>query len=290
MGVGQKEERGVIPTSQNHPSAALPRNPQSSRTSSTLRSRIPGRLASGCFWDVSKKKASLSQAGFTLFEILVVLGLVAFIAAMTVNSIPSITPGQRMRDESVRLINIARYTYYQAASDGLYYRLTFDLDENNYFIEYSSEPFYVVREGDEKEAIRIRNEEDAKAFDSSIDLDTETDEESEENAAPPVAEFSELDDELIETRSLGGSVRFHSIYVMHQTEPVKEGKAHLYFFPRGQTEFAILTLTTADKDEDAEEVAADALTLIVNPLTAAVEVREGFVDFEDILEEVGGVK
>lgn len=230
-----------------------------------------------------------SQAGFTLFEILVVLGLVAFIAVMTVNSIPTIMPEQKMRDESVKLINIARYVYYQAASDGLYYRLTFDLDENNYFIEYSSEPFYVVREDDEKEAIRIKNEEDAETFGSSIDLGTE-DDESEEEAAPPVAEFSEVDDELVETRSLGGSVRFHSIYVMHQTEPVKEGKAHLYFFPRGQTEFAILTLTTADKDEDAEEIDADALTLIVNPLTAAVEVREGFVDFEDVLEEVSGVK
>lgn len=235
-----------------------------------------------------------SERGFSLIELLVVLGIVAFIAAMTVNSIPTLTPGQKMRDESVKIINIARYVYYQAASDGLYYRLTFDLDENNYFVEYSSEPFYVVREGDEKEALRIRNEEDAKDFDSTIDLDTEESDEGEEGesedgaAPPPAANFSELDDEIVETQSLGGSVRFHSIYVMHQALPVKEGKAYLYFFPRGQTEFAILTLTTADKDEDAEEIDADALTLIVNPLTAAIEVREGFVDHEDVLEEIGG--
>lgn len=212
-----------------------------------------------------------SQAGFSLIEILVVLTIVASIVGMAVSSLNGLSTTRQMKNEAIKLFSRIKYVYEQAASQNLYQRLVFNLDEQTYFVEASNTPFYVVKEGDQKEALRLENEErDRDSFDSE---DSES--------APPPPDFVESDDDLMEIFKLPDLVKLADVYVMHQKDKVSEGIAYLYFFPRGQTEFAVLHLADVENEDNV-------MTLIVNPLTGVVEMREGRIEHQEISDEMNG--
>lgn len=71
-------------------------------------------------------------------------------------------------------------------------------------------------------------------------------------------------------RALGGTLRFREIHVIHQSEPVREGRAYLYTWPGGQTEQAYIQIA---KSADADD--SNVLTLTVHPLTGKVRVLPG---------------
>ncbi len=57
-------------------------------------------------------------------------------------------------------------------------------------------------------------------------------------------------------------MRIKSVYTPRMTDPVTAGRAYLYFYPLGQTEPAIITLT----DKSGESV----FSLVVHPITGKV--------------------
>ncbi len=200
------------------------------------------------------------EKGFSLIEILVVLVIVASIVGMGVSSLGNYSTTRKMKSEAIKLLSRIKYVYEQAASKSEYNRITFDLDAQTYFVESSSTAFSVAREGDKQEELRKKNEErnsDENSFDQQ-----------DENPAPTGPSFAESEDDLLEIFKLPEDVRLTDVYIMHQKEKLTEGKAYLYFFPRGQTEFAVLHLVDVADEENA-------ITLIVNPLTGSVEFREG---------------
>lgn len=212
-----------------------------------------------------------NQSGFSLFEILVALGIAAATIAMGAAYLGN-KPVRQLREESTRLIRIIRYGYFQAAAKSQYYRAVFNLDDNRYHLEFSDMPFSVIREDDEKEVLRKKNEE--KSRESQGELETE----EEAPATVTQASFAESEDEFLEPVQIPNSIDLKDIYVLHQKDKMEEGKAYLYFFPRGRSEFAVIHL--GDEEEE------NFMTLIVNPLNGSVEVREGYLEHEEILEDL----
>lgn len=210
---------------------------------------------------------SFSETGLTLIEILVVLAIIASMMAFAMSTL-STSSGNEMRKTSARLFQTIKYVYHQAALTGNYYRIVFDLDEQQYHVEDSESEFFVVREGDEAEKIREENEE-------NLDED-----EKEASVAAATGQFAESEDDLFEIYQLPENIKISDVHVFHQLEKAETGKAYLYFFPRGYTEFAVIHLSDAEEE--------DFMSLIVNPLTADVEVTEEDVDYEEALEKAGG--
>ena len=204
------------------------------------------------------------RRGFTLIEMLIVLGIIASLMSFGVNVVGSNT--NDMRDTSRNFIRLIRYMYNQAAVKNEYYRLVINLEEQKYFAQYSAEPFYVVREGDETEALRISNELEGKSGDE---------EEAAAEAAVNVGAFSEAEDDLLEIFKVPEGIKIASVYVMHRLDKVEEGKVYLYFFPKGMTEFAVIHLSDLDEE--------NFMSLIVNPLTGSVEIKDDYVEHEEIL-------
>ena len=219
------------------------------------------------------RSAVCSELGFSLFEIIVALGVAASVIAMGAGYLGN-RPASQLREEATQIIQIVRYAYFQAAAESRYYRVVFDLDDNTYHVESSETPFYIVREDDEKEALRKKNEDQQKETSSLLD----------EGEAPPASapapSFAESEDDILKVFQLPGGIKISDIFVLHQKDKQEEGKAYLYFFPRGRSEFAVIHLG----DTEGERF----LTLVVNPLTAAVEVRQDYLEYEEILEEYGG--
>lgn len=208
-------------------------------------------------------------------EIMIVLAIIGSLLVMGVNLMGSGSTNN-MRKVSGELVGLIHYVYNQAALKNEYYRITFDMNEQKYFVEYSDQPFYVVRDDDETEAIRIHNEEKDKDQNDSTEEDTS---DSSNNAAQAAAlgAFAESEDDLLQIFTLPDNIKFRDVYVMHQKDKLEEGKTYLYFFPRGTTEFAVIHLSDLEGD--------DSMTLVVNPLTAKVDVIPEYKDYEDILKE-----
>src|SRR5436305_8402375 len=59
-------------------------------------------------------------------------------------------------------------------------------------------------------------------------------------------------------------LRIRSVYTPRLTDPVTSGRAYLYFYPLGQTEPAIITLS----DDSGENV----YSLVVHPITGRVQI------------------
>lgn len=214
----------------------------------------------------------LNSLAFTLVEMMIVLGIIAGLMSFGVSVIG--TTGNDMRDNSKNLVRIIKYIYNLAAVSSDYYRLVIDLDEQKYFVQVSPEPFFVVKEGDEVEAMRIKNQ--MKDDDGELGNDEE---EAQKQQANQVGAFVESEDELLEIFEVPKTIKIKSVYVMHQLENIEEGKAYIYFFPKGLTEFSVIQIT--DSEEES------FLTLIVNPLTGRTEVKEEEVDYEDLLRSYG---
>jgi general secretion pathway protein H len=67
-------------------------------------------------------------------------------------------------------------------------------------------------------------------------------------------------------------VKIVSVRTDADLEPIKTGFADLYFFPRGQTQLAYIQLSDSDKENH--------YTIIVQPLTGKVEIKDGLIDLE----------
>lgn len=211
------------------------------------------------------KKTKKSKSGFSIIEVLIALALIASITAMLAGFLGT-NPVSLMREEAFRLTRIIRYCYFQAATRNQYYRIVFDLGESSYHVEFSEDPYYVIHDEDEKEVLRKENEERNQNF------SLEEEKTEEKNS------FQESEDDFLKPFTLPKGIKFFGIYVAHQKAPLTEGQAFLYFFPAGHSEFAVIPL---GEEEEGEKF----LTLIVNPINGAVEIRDGYFEYEEIQEE-----
>lgn len=222
-----------------------------------------------------------NTSGFTLMEILIVLVIVAGAMSLIVGVVPS--SGRSMRQMSKKFLSLSKYVYYQSVLKHKYYRIVLDLDEQNYKIESSEEPFFIVREGDEQEEIREDNEDrdgsnDEEEENDQSDSDISLDNEPEAFDAVAQGLFEESEDDLLEEQSVPDGMKIQSIYVDYAKEPITQGKVALYYFPRGYTQFAVIHLSDTDEE--------DFMTLVLNPLTGQITVINEFKDHLEIIEEM----
>ena len=69
---------------------------------------------------------------FTLIELILVLGILAFVAAMIAPSLRGFGVGRRIQDTAVTIVSVANYARTQAVTDGQTYRL--NIDANTYWL------------------------------------------------------------------------------------------------------------------------------------------------------------
>lgn len=200
------------------------------------------------------KKKETRIKGFTLIELLVAIGIVALMMGLSVGMIGGSFHHQA-KNEVARLIGAIRYSYNEAASKNLYYRIVFDFEKQRYWVESSEEPFLLTPDSEEQKDKKSKKEE----------------EESEEAEGGFTAE----EEGPIKSVKLDESVRLKDVYVEHQEGLISEGQAYLYFFPRGQTEQAVINFS----DEDEESF----YSLVVEPLTAKCRAKAEYVEFTGIL-------
>ncbi|HEY5451516.1 MAG TPA: hypothetical protein VIQ54_22330, partial [Polyangia bacterium] len=81
---------------------------------------------------------------------------------------------------------------------------------------------------------------------------------------PKRARFASFKDLALKPVKLK-KAKVRSVYTPRVTEPLTSGRAYVYFFPLGQTEPAIITLTDPESDDTI-------YSLVVHPITGRVRI------------------
>lgn len=187
-----------------------------------------------------KEQRNYLASGMTLIEIMIVVAIIGGMMALGV-MILFRSDVDRVQDDASRLAGTIKYVYNEAAIKGQYFRIVFNLEDNSYRVESSTEPFFATRE-----------EEDKKG---------ENPEESPEASPAFIAE----EGSLIKPVKLSRGIKFKDITVLHNQDRRETGVVHAYFFPNGWAEPLVVNLS--DQEEEV------FYSLEVNPLTGKVKIR-----------------
>jgi len=211
---------------------------------------------------------------------MVVFAIVALIAGVSVRGFRSLRKAD-LREASTQLSGAMRYLFDRASTTGKIHRLVIDMETGMYWAEVSDDRFFIPREETEKD-LRKREEREA---------DEDADEKKKQDRAareaengkgaaagssfdlsklevadfrPKRARFAAFKDLALKPVRLK-KAKVRSVYTPRVTEPLTSGRAYVYFFPLGQTEPAIITLSDVDSD--------DAIySLVVHPITGRIRI------------------
>ncbi len=222
------------------------------------------------------------RGGFTLIEVMVAIMVVALIATIGVKGFRSVTKSN-LREATAHFSGAIRYMFDRASITGKYQRLVIDLNEGQYWAEQSDDKFYAPNQAETVSEQRKREEKEAAADEDERKRQEKQRElyssgsSSSSSAAtsfdmsklevgdfhPKRARFAAFKETALKPVKLK-KLRIRSVYTPRLAEPVTSGRAYLYFYPLGQTEPAIITLT----DESGESV----YSLVVHPITGRVRI------------------
>jgi general secretion pathway protein H len=196
-----------------------------------------------------------AERGFTLVELLVVIGVLGLLAAAAVPAIESVT-GANARKAAGELAGTMRYLFDTAALRPATCRLAIDMGERTFWPECAR-----GRAGVAKDPEREADRRDA--------FPRERDEEVEKLLAG--AEYGAFEDRLARKRELPGAAAFGKIHVEGRRRGVEEGIVHVHFFAGGRAQRAFVPV------RDGSHV----YTVVLEPFTGRARVVNGEVEVRE---------
>jgi general secretion pathway protein H len=212
-----------------------------------------------------------SRRGLTLVELLITIALVALLVGAVVVG-PGMVSSARQRSAATLVLSGVRLGMTRANTTGHPVRMVFDLDENRVTLEQGSSTVFV-----RDRAGAGSGAEAASEIEKAAQAEAERIAKGPTAPRPrfePVSEFALDEDEAGKGRSLGDGIDLKQVQTEHDEEPVTEGRAYLYFWPRGGTERAVIQIRRKDVDEGG-------VTVMVSALTGRAKIERGLVDLPE---------
>ena len=221
-----------------------------------------------------------SDRGFTLVEVLIVVTIAAVLSALAIKGLRSLRKAD-LREASAQLSGAMRYLFDRASTTGKIHRIVIDMESGMYWAEVSDDRFYIPRE-ETVEQLQAREEKEAAEDEEAAQKRERAAREAESGKSaganssfdlsklevadfrPKRARFASFKDLALKPVKLK-KAKVRSVYTPRVTEPLTSGRAYVYFFPLGQTEPAIITLTDPESDDTI-------YSLVVHPITGRVRI------------------
>ena len=217
----------------------------------------------------------------TLIEIMIVIILLAIVASGITYSFNALNRTY-LRSACMHITAGARYAYNRAIVRNTTVRLVFDLENGTMAFEESEIPVTLARIGDER---REFSREAAQGEGDGPDVDSA-------GVDPWAAAQARLADTIHPTfgaspfqglrgahyaaHALGPGVVVTRLYTPHEEEYRDECTGHVYFFPHGQTENAVVWLSDGNDHTYSVEL---------HPLTGRTRVRAFAYEPEELIIE-----
>jgi general secretion pathway protein H len=189
--------------------------------------------------------------GFTLIELVVVIGVIALLAGLAAPALGTLT-GANAREAAGRVAGAMRYMYDTAALRHTTCRLALDLDTREWWPECT--------EG----AATIGREEES---DAELERRFPGEKGAEVRKLLARSAFGKFSDRLVGKRALPGNARFGAIHVEGRRDAA-EGIVYVHFFAGGQAQRAYLPV----------EDGSNLFTVVVEPFTGRARVAVGKVE------------
>lgn len=205
-------------------------------------------------WSIPLK----NSRGFTLIEVMIVMGIIVFLVSMF------LVPDQSRKNRQIKslireLAGKSKEIHSYAKLEGVTYRLVLDLKSGK---DSETPHQYWVEKTDKK--ILFEDSEDKKK--------QKVDEEG--NPIDPYG--FQPDRKLIKSpKSLPSGLYFDDVEMATKKDPIKEGVAYIHFLPEGLVEETAIHIKYNDKLE---------WTLAIHPLTGKGDVVPEKVSLKDIRE------
>lgn len=225
-----------------------------------------------------------SARGFTLIEIVITLAIVGLIMGLGIKGFRTLTRSD-LRAASTHLAGTIRFLFDRASTTGKTHRLVMDLDSGKYWAETSDDKFYVPRDTESPEALARREQMEAQEDEEQRDKAEKAAQAAASSSSsapsdssfdygkmevgefrPKRARFAAFKELAFKPQTLKKTLVLRSVFTPRVSDPVTAGRAYIYFFPMGQTEPAIVTLS----DASGETI----YSLVVHPLTGRVKIYD----------------
>jgi general secretion pathway protein H len=234
------------------------------------------------------QRTRVRAAGFTLIEIIIVLAVVGLVVSMGVGGLRRLARSD-LRVDATRLAGAMRFLFDRASTTGKTHRLVLDLEGGRYWAEVTDDKFFIPRDVEtpaetrKREADEAKEDEEKKAAQEKASHSAAADMFGSTSSSglpmnssydpakldigefkPQRARFAAFKETALKPVTLKKRVVFRSVFTPRSTEPVTSGRAYVYFFPLGQTEAAIVSLSDPDGDT--------IYSLVAHPITGRVRV------------------
>jgi general secretion pathway protein H len=221
------------------------------------------------------------SGGFTLLEMMFVLGLIGLLGSSVVVGFRAIAKSD-LRSATAKLAGAIRYLFDRASTTGKIHRLVFDFEGGKYWAEVSDDRYLMPRDRETEESRQLDAEEEAEKLrleQEALERGSPVPDPSEEAHIDPSryqpsewkskrAHFEMFSEQALKTVKLHNA-KLAGLFTPRYAQPIATGKGYLYFFPLGQTEPAIVHVS----DPEGEAF----YSLLVHPLNGRVEVKAGYV-------------
>ncbi len=194
------------------------------------------------------------EGGFTLVELMVVMGVIVVIAAAAAPALASLT-GASARESAGQVAGAMRYLFDTAQVRHASCRLALDLGERAWWTECAP-----GRVGLARDAAGERSDEELAAR-----FPDEKDEEMRRLLAK--TRFGAFEDRLVKKRTLPGRAAFGKVRLEGRRDPVVEGVAYVNFFPGGRAQRAVVPVVDGDH----------LYSIVLEPMTGRARVVPGAV-------------
>ncbi len=218
-----------------------------------------------------------ARAGLTLVEVLVAVAIVALIAGSATLGLGATTRAE-LRGACMKLVAATRYAASRATVNGSTVRVTLDFAAGTLALQEARGRVTLTAADDERRG----DEEDPDAARSAADPWEAARARLEKTLQPnlgrdPFGPLTGRDGEVLrrfEPRPLGRGVRLVKLYAPHEPRPREEGVGHVYFFPSGVAEHAVVQLASGETVYSVE----------IHPYTGRARVHREPVEPETLEE------
>jgi len=218
------------------------------------------------------REPKAGQRGLTLLELVIAIALVAILSGSLLFG-KNMLVGSRLKSDATLIMSSVRLGLSRANATGRPTRLVFDFEKRQLSIEEASNSLMLREKGKDQTG----GADPATAAETKARAEAERIVEGPHAARPHFAKLSGVKgavDDLASGRSLGKGVEIVQVRTEHDDEPIREGRAYIYFWPGGTTERAIVQLK---KEGDKEA----SMTIVVSPLTGRAKIEKGAVDYPE---------
>ena len=233
-------------------------------------SRTPRSFSGNEMAGLRVRRLSNSSVGMTLIEIMIVVALIALLTGTLIFG-SGFFSGANRRAAATLIVVGVRKGLAHANTTGKPVRLAIDLEGDRIVLEESSSRVALRKDKD-------ADEEEERDYSTDLLADAEAAAEKIlSGTSAPRASFSPIDvlgqDGESPGRALGKGVGFVKVQTEHDRDGITEGLAHIYFWPGGVTERAVIQI--ARKSDES------GITVVISALTGRAQIKRGLIDLPE---------